>query len=318
MKIKMIGRISIVFLSVVFLGSPSYAADSGSLAMPSTQEGGTARAMSMGSAVTGLPQYSASLFWNPAGLGSMNDMELGLHHNSGLGESTQETLVFGMPMDILGGFAASLNYVDNGTFEGRDSLGNPTGEYSAGNLGISVGWGKYWLTGFSAGVAFKYNRQTLASQVYSAIAMDIGLLWNPISSLNVGLTYINLPIKLSSTIGDLDSTWRMGVSCKFDKDILVAVSSELKPADGFKNLQAGAEYFIDPIVAVRAGYEYNFTDNQLDGLTGLTAGLGIVISKSIVLDYAFIPYGDLGNSHRFSLTYRFIKEEPVKPLPKAQ
>ena len=90
-------------------------------------------------------------------------MELGLHHNTGLGDSTHETAVFGMPMGVLGGFAASLDYVNNGTFEGWDNVGNKTDDYSAGDMGASVGWGKELLPGLSAGVAVKYNRQTLGS-----------------------------------------------------------------------------------------------------------------------------------------------------------
>jgi len=100
MQIK---RIGIGFLSVAFFSSLAMAADNtqlvGRSAMPVTQEGGTARAMSMGSAVVGVPLESASLFWNPAGLGLLSDcMELGLHHNSGLGDSFYETAVVAMPM----------------------------------------------------------------------------------------------------------------------------------------------------------------------------------------------------------------------------
>ena len=155
MKIK---RIGIGFLSVVFFSGLAWAADNtqyvGSLAMPVTQEGGTARAMSMGSAVVGVPQGSASLFWNPAGLGGLdNCREVGLHHDSGLGDYTHETAVLGIPMGSLGGFAASLTYVNNGTFEGRDAVGNKTGDYTAGDLGAGLGWGKQWGPGVSAGAA---------------------------------------------------------------------------------------------------------------------------------------------------------------------
>jgi len=39
-------------------------------------------------------------------------------------------------------------------------------------------------------------------------------------------------------------------------------------------------------------------------MSGLSVGAGIVWG-SAKLDYAFVPYGDLGNTHRISLGYRF-------------
>jgi len=319
MRIKKIKQIGIGFMSVVLLGGLAGAeantrlADS--LAMPLTREGGTARAMSMGSAVVSVPQGSASLFWNPAGLGKLGScMEVGLHHNSGLGESVHETAVFGLPMGSLGNFAASLNYVNNGTFEGRDEVGLETGDYRAGDFGGSLGWGKQWFTGISAGAAIKYNRQTLDSTSYSAAAMDLGLLWNPLSRLDLGLTYSNIGTKVAG--GFLDSGWRVGSSYGVTKNLLLAASSELK-SGGFERLQIGAEDYVHPSVALRAGYVHSFKDFNLTGLTGLTAGLGVMVKK-IMMDYAYVPHGELGSSHRISLTYKFAcKPCKEKPVPAA-
>jgi hypothetical protein len=233
-------------------------------------------------------------------------MELGLHHNSALGDSFQETAVFGMPMGALGGFAAALNYVNNGIFEGRDSVGNQVDNYTAGDVGASVGWGKEWFPGISAGLAVKFNQQTLAGQSYSAVAGDIGILWNPLSRLNLGLTYTNLGTKVADRV--LDSGLRVGASYGLIENLLVAVSGEVK-SYGFGSVDVGAEYFVHPIVAIRAGYVQNITNSQLEGLTGLTAGVGVKILKNLMLDYGFIPYGELGNSHRLSLTYQFKCQE---------
>jgi outer membrane protein OmpA-like peptidoglycan-associated protein len=312
MKIKTIG---IGFLSFAMLGGQAWSGvdtrSVGRLAMPLTQEGGTARAMSMGSAGVAVPQGASSLFWNPAALSRMVDcLELGLHHNSGLGDSNHETAVLGMPMGVLGGFAASLNYVDNGTFEGRDEAGNQTGNFGAGDMGAGLGWGKRWLPGVSAGVGVKYNRQTLADKSYSAYAADVGLLWRPLSRFDVGLVYSNLGTKVADRL--LDSGWRIGASYGLNKNLLLAASSELKPG-GFDRGQIGIEAYVHPRVALRGGYMYDFVDSKLQGLTGLTAGLGVKIVENIALDYAYLPVGDLGISHRFSLTYRFLC--PVEEAP---
>lgn len=324
MIIKKITRIGIGFLSIVLLSGPIWAVETiqgvAGYAMPLTREGGTARAMSMGSAVVGVPMGSASLFWNPAGLGVMGECnELGLHHNTGLGESTHETVVLGMPMGLLGGFAASLNYVNNGIFEGRDAAGNKVDDYSAGDMGASVGWGKEWFPGLSLGVAVKYNRQTLGSMTYSATAADMGVLWNAFKRFNLGVTYSNLGTPVAGSL--LDSGWRVGASYGLDKNTLLAGSGELKRG-GFGRAQVGVESFVHPIIALRAGLVHNFSDAQLDGNNGVTAGIGIIIIENMMFDYAYIPYGDLGTSNRISLTYKFhcpkkvVKAEP-KPEPVA-
>jgi OOP family OmpA-OmpF porin len=55
----------------------------------------------------------------------------------------------------------------------------------------------------------------------------------------------------------------------------------------------------------------------LTGLTGLTAGVGVSFS-SLVLDYAYLPYGDLGNLHQVSLTFRKAMPARVEAAQPAQ
>jgi len=74
----------------------------------------------------------------------------------------------------------------------------------------------------------------------------------------------------------------------------------------------------DNTVGGALGAEYNFavsenfkvsprvggntrTLGDLDGFTGVTFGLGFGL-KGVGLDYAFVPTGDLGTSHRISLS----------------
>ena len=318
MKIRKIGRFGIGLLSAAVFSGLAWADTEyiGRTAMPLTQEGGTARAMSMGSAVVAVPQGSASLLWNPAGLGKLDCCtELGLHHNSGLGQSNQETAVFGLRLGVLGGVAGSVNYMNNGTFDGRDSAGTQTGNYTAKTTGASLGWGKEFFAGISAGAAVKYNRQTLDQTSYSAFAADLGLLWNPVAPLNLGLTYSNLGTKVADRY--LDQGWRVGASYDINKKLLLAASTELKPG-GFGRLQTGIEGFVHRNVALRAGYVYNLKNSNLDGLTGVTAGAGIKILKNTMLDYAYLPFGELGVSHRVSLTFKFSCEKNEAPAKQAK
>ena len=77
--------------------------------------------MSMGSAVVAVDQCSASLLWNPAGLSRLSCTELGLHHNTGLADTFQETVIFGDWSQVRVPFWKTLQLrstdVGAGTFE---------------------------------------------------------------------------------------------------------------------------------------------------------------------------------------------------------
>src|SRR4051812_40494792 len=101
----------------------------GNKAAPLTNQGGTARAMSMGSAFVGVAEGSESLMWNPAGLSRMCGNELALHHTSGIGDAVREIGIFAMPVRSLGGVAAAGEAASDGRFGGRGALGNQTRKY---------------------------------------------------------------------------------------------------------------------------------------------------------------------------------------------
>ena len=328
MKISSIGIG--VFSAALFCGQASAGEtyyDAGAKALPLQQAAGTARATAMGSAVVAVPQGSASLLWNPAGLSRLDCKEAAIHHNSGLGDTIQETAIFGMPLGeaqgdckggTLGGIAASLGYVNYGSFSGRDILGLPANSYHAGDYSGSVGWGMELLPKFSGGIVLKANQSNFAGKRYNAYTSDLGLMYALTPKIDLGLTYSN--INLGSKVGDskLVSGWRLGAGWAVAKHWLLAASGELQNS-AVNRFQLGTEYLVgnleekNNILALRAGYQANFPKPQLSGLTGLTLGLGYTFAHAWTLDYAMVPAGELGTSNKFSLTYKFDCPEKAKP-----
>ncbi|UPT74641.1 MAG: PorV/PorQ family protein [Elusimicrobiota bacterium] len=295
---------------------------------PLRQEGGTARAMGMGSAVVGVRQDSASLLWNPAGLGYMSAKEIGLHHNSGLGSSIQEIAVFGMPLGEVkeqgqggehGGLAVSLGYVNYGSIAGADDSGRATGFYGSNDISGSVGWGKQLFRNVSAGVALKASRSTFGGKGYSDVATDVGVLWNALPTVHLGAGYSNLAFGGASG-ATTASGLRLGAGWDATKHWLLAASAELQ-RKALNRLQLGTEYLIGDVddganvLALRGGYQLDFPSAELGALNGLTLGLGYAATRSFSVDYAILPAGDLGTSHRLSLTLKF--NSPGKAAPVA-
>jgi hypothetical protein len=56
-------------------------------------------------------------------------------------------------------------------------------------------------------------------------------------------------------------------------------------------------------LALRTGYNSR-TSGDVSGFTGISFGLGIAYQK-MKIDYALVPFGDLGMTHRISLGFDF-------------
>jgi len=98
---------------------------------------------------------------------------------------------------------------------------------------------------------------------------------------------------------------KAGVAYDISTNWLVALDVN-SPIDGEVNIGAGTEYVYKVKkgieVAGRAGY--STVTKDAGGLNGITAGLGLGY-EGYSLDYAFVPFGDLGDTHRLSFGIRF-------------
>jgi hypothetical protein len=309
-----------LFLYFLFYGNLQAAEDrlpAASFAFPSVQQGGSARAIGMGSTYVGVAEGSASILWNPAGLSNLTDAEIAIHHNAALLDAIQEIAVLGLPLGYGHGLGATLSYEDNGVFDGRDSQGNATGNYSARAFGASLGWGFKGPADLSMGLTVKGNRQDLAGEAQNAFAGDMGILWSHKPWLNIGAAYTNLGPDVNGH--PLAQGARAGISSYLGKcenfQSLFAISGEALTR-GENSLHLGFEQSLYQVLALRAGYGLNLAKPESNGLLGWTFGGGIAL-KQLRLDYAYVPLNELGNMQRVSLTYSFgegcSSAKPMKP-----
>jgi hypothetical protein len=66
----------------------------------------------------------------------------------------------------------------------------------------------------------------------------------------------------------------------------------------------GAEVTPKKFFSIRVGYRYALNSPDLGGLSNFSAGIGLRRAP-LSVDYAFVPLGDLGMTHRISLNFRF-------------
>ncbi len=268
------------------------------------------RAVAMGETQTAAVNDVMALYWNPAGLGRLNQKEAALQHNDFFQGISQDVLYFAHPTSRFGTLGAGLSLLRVGDIAGFDMGGAPTQDLTASDSLYTVGWGKAWenlgvLSDLHTGVNLKFLQKKLGGDSGSTAMADLGLLYAPraglFSRFRTGLTFQNLggSVNFVSEDSDLPQLTRFGVAVPLYGDSLTLAADAVSPSDNDLYLNLGMEYRLWNILAFRVGYK---GQNDLD--SGLTYGVGFG-NERLHLDYAFVPFGDLGNTHRVSLGVRF-------------
>jgi hypothetical protein len=181
-------------------------------------------------------------------------------------------------------------------------------------MALSLGWGREWAPHFSVGVALHGYQQKVVENSYLSFSGDLGFLWRPEDALGLGLGYSGLgtPIAGRTLAGEL----KAGLSRRFDlaggNRLLVLFSGAYEPS-GVSRLQAGIEGAINQNYFLRLGYQLPLSGDQAGGFNNLTTGAGLRF-EALRLDYAFLPYGDLGASHQISLSYDLPNPAPAQAV----
>ncbi len=205
-------------------------------------------------------------------------------------------------------------------------------------IGLSYSWQAAKM--FAVGATIKVINQKIASEQGWIPAMDVGILSNTnVRGFDVGIVFQNVtfmqmnqvegapdaPLPLNLKFGICYKVPRLFTSEQDPRDKFVFALDgiySIQPANMPFKLHTGIEYSFnvsDINFTPRLGYRFNGQNfiSDLGGLAGLTTGFGV--SKNfdgvdVSLDYAFIPYGILGQSHRIGLNINVGQPTPT-PTP---
>lgn len=262
----------------------------------------TARSAALGGVCAGMSGDASALWSNPAGLASVPLVQAALHTRLGFVGTLQETLALGFPLGHGAGAGFSLGYLDYGAFEGRDDQGSLAPGYGADQWDLRIGGGLYAMRGLSLGAAFGLSRWDWAGNSGVLAVPVLGLVLQPFSDWKVGLAY--------KAPGWGPEGWRgvsrldAGVSWEVPLDpslrLMTVFGGALQSSD-LHYLRGGMELSFRSRYFLRAGYKAALGGESAEG-PGAGAGLAL---GGLTLDYAFLPAGDLGNTHRVSLGYVF-------------
>ena len=269
------------------------------------------RWVAMGEASVAACDDIYSLFWNPAGLFNIRAPQISYMHNLWLQDIQDMYITYAQRM-FKGGFAGSINYFNFGEFEkiDVDAAGYPlpTSEtFTPYTMVITLGYGTSLLDDLDVGGSIKIVNESVDTFSAMTLALDLGAQYsNFLKGLDLGLSIQNLGVPLEGY--GLPLTIKLGAAYKIlnkrKNRFLTVVDVHLPiPFDQPIYTNLGLEYFFFGVVAARVGYKISEI-NTLGSISGITAGLGVAV-MNFNLDYALAPFGDLGMSHRISVTYGF-------------
>ncbi len=267
-----------------------------------------ARPVGMGEAFTGVADDIHAIYWNPAGLGTLKSPELTAMHMQYFQSIQYEFGAFAYPTAYgTWGFAVTNLHTDGIDRRTEDTDAN-IGQFGSNDSAYYTSYGKQITSRLSLGANVKWIHQTLDSIDSNAYAGDGGILYDtPWHDVRLGASIQNMgsKVKFVNEADPLPLTYRLGASAPLFSRKLLVSSDLIIPRDHQVGLALGSEYrghiSKDLGYAMRAGYR---SDSDVSGFKGISIGSGLDLGRAS-FDFAWVPFGELGNAYRFGLHLKF-------------
>lgn len=256
-----------------------------------------------------------SMFYNPALLATVDNLEFGLMHAEWLGGVRYET--FGVSRPIIGfgafGVGATLLHMSDLQYA-EDSIRTST-TFGSYDFCLQAALCRKIGKRLATGLTLKAISRTVYDRSCLGVGADLGLTYQATNWLRLMLAaqHLGPPTGFEERTSWLPIALRVGLggsaannSVRWGLEV-VNVIDEPNP-----EIRLGIEYEIAKVLGVRTGYRDGYRNSG--GLSGFNTGLGVRF-REFAIDYAFTPYGDLGNTHRVSLIYtRGLEREKEETL----
>jgi len=265
----------------------------------------------MGSAYTALANDAYASVYNPAGLGFLPETQVAAQHLSYLESISYEYASAAFLLKEGHAIEASAQYLGSGNIPGADLYGNALGSYSSYYGSYNLAYGQALGEKLSLGITGKVINATISNVSATAYAADAGALYKVNDRLNLAATVQNLGTQLKFINDDntLPVEGHLAVAYEPDHHFLLSLEGVF-PRSGPAGAHMGVEWRPLEMIAIRAGYRTD-TTTGLSPIAGMSAGLGLKLWGQ-EFAYAWVPYGDLGDTQYFSLLLRFGGNETEK------
>ncbi len=243
-----------------------------------------------------------SILWNPGALSKNEFSSLAFGYDAWFEDITHQYLL-GSFIHELGTFGFSLIYSGVKGIEIWSEDNYRLGEGNENTYKIDLVYSKKINPSFSSGISINYIYHKIINDAGSGIGFDAGIHHLFKERIGIGFVIQNIGFNLKYKYKKYKAPFiaKIGLFYPFPKYLKV-FSDIVYEEKGEMEYHFGFEIHKGP-GALRIGYR---TGPQSEELGYLTFGGGIKWEK-INLDYAFVPYGALGMTHRWSLNFDYMQ-----------
>jgi hypothetical protein len=291
-----------------------------------------ARATGLGESFVAVANDPSAIYWNPAGLASLQRSELLLSHVEWPADIRYEHAAWVLPVRRLGGSVAlQFGMLTTEIDETTELQPFGTGRsfiYSDAVAGAA--YARRWTDKLLVGAGAKWVREDLGSDVGGPIAnvvlVDIGSIYYlGFGSVRIATSLSNFGAQFkpkdpahggrweSPVTGeqrdydgfDPPTVFRYGIAFEPVETAQHRLTTTLEanqPSDNALAIKAGAEWTWNRRLALRSGYNFNADEFKFAAGAGLYAGLG---QSQLTVDYAYTQGDFLGAVNRISMGLRF-------------
>jgi hypothetical protein len=294
-------------LSIMLIISTGVYASKGTTVAPFLKLGFGARASGLGEAYSSLATDATGEYWNIGAVAFADKSQVAYMHNNIYQDVSHNYISYIHKLSESSFITAGLSYISLGNLDKIRITNFYTpeiiGQYEYTNSVISVGYSKkfdvFRNTPFSLGLNLKSIRSSIDVYSASAVALDIGSFYELNETINMAVLVKNLGTKMKyvQEKEDLPLTYVLGCSVNLEKRIILSLDFNFSPYEQ-DTFNFGTEYILADFISLRAGY--NSVNDLEDGITNFGIGMKLL---NFDFDYAYMLYGALGNSHKFSLNY---------------
>lgn len=272
---------------------------------------GVGRPTGMGDAFVAIADDASATYWNPAGLGNIQGIQVLLNHIDWIADINHDFISMVFPIKGVGTIGISATVLTMGKFEETtlDDITTPVREdlgtgvtFGAADIALGFSFGKMITDKLSFGTTFKMIHEGIWDVSANGVAMDVGLFYKAggPGDLRLGVTIANfgpelsyrgrqlqinvydsvrpdmpIPAEYRTTPAPLPTMFRFGVAynvINISNRILTLTADIVHPSDINETLNIGAEYNMNNFFFLRGGYILN-TDLEYAKEVGFLTGL---------------------------------------------
>ncbi|OPX31544.1 MAG: hypothetical protein B1H09_02660 [Gemmatimonadaceae bacterium 4484_173] len=282
------------------------------------------RGVAMGGAFIATADDPSAAYWNPGALVRVPGTQFQFSGTQLYADMLYGNGIITHELAGIGTMALQFGLLSSGDMN-LTTVEDPSGTetFTCSDMVVGLSFARMLTDRFSTGLTAKYVRETWDDVSAGGIAIDLGTLYDTgFKTLRIGMSIQNFGPELTpdgeaqtwnsgsdSTVAyssyAMPMNFRIGLAMDVvdqgPHQITVEVDG-VHPADNVEQVNIGAEYWYNNMIALRGGYRVN-TDEE-----GLTAGAGFRVplgEKALSLDYAYQDFNRLEMVHRASLGFAF-------------